>query len=331
MMQTVGLSVIVPMYNRRKYIEECLDSILTQTYRDLEVIVVDDGSTDGSDALVEEKYGRDPRVVLTRQANQGAGMARNRGLELAHGKYVTFVDSDDFLGREGFAYMVALAEKEQADVVYSMNNYIVRDGEYTLQESSSLAPGIREHFALPDALEGRLEFYQQYPILAVWNKLFRRDFLERYAIRCSSLPYREEASFAIPCLFRAGRYVVTPFRYYVYRVSPGSVVRGHKTLDDVEKLIRMIPPLLQGITDVLKGIPAFDQHPAYVRAVKERQLGDLFAMMRAWNWYPIPEESKALVKDVMEEAFAAFDAPQAFLLQYLFYHYNESQWQVESR
>lgn len=110
------VSVIVPVYNVENYIEECLDSIIDQTYENLEIIVVDDGSTDKSNEKVQP-FTTDNRVQLIEQANQGLSGARNTGLKAATGKYVLFVDSDDFIETKAIESLVAQMESHQVDLI----------------------------------------------------------------------------------------------------------------------------------------------------------------------------------------------------------------------
>ena len=110
------VSIIVPVYNVEAYIEECLDSIVNQTYQQLEIIVVDDGSTDASSHLVK-KYLADNRILFIEQENQGLSGARNSGLKVATGKYVLFVDSDDYIRVNMLTELVSRIEESQADLV----------------------------------------------------------------------------------------------------------------------------------------------------------------------------------------------------------------------
>ena len=96
-MNEIKVSVIIPVYNTENYLRECLDSVLAQTLREIEVICVDDGSTDNSLNILKEYQNKDTRIVVLTQENRSAGAARNYGLSIAKGKYLSFLDSDDFL------------------------------------------------------------------------------------------------------------------------------------------------------------------------------------------------------------------------------------------
>lgn len=123
------VSVIIPTYNRAAYIVQTIDSVLTQDYPSLEVIVVDDGSTDHTLALLEAKYGEDGRVRVLRQPNNGVIVARNRAIEAARGEYIHFLDSDDYLLPGKIAKsVIAMQSNPQAAVVYSHGTPVQPDG-----------------------------------------------------------------------------------------------------------------------------------------------------------------------------------------------------------
>ena len=111
------LSVIVPVYNTEKYLRECIDSILAQTFTDFELILVDDGSTDGSGIICDEYADKDPRVQVIHQQNGGATVARRSGVRIARGEYVTFVDSDDWIDSDFYAPMIEKIKETGADVL----------------------------------------------------------------------------------------------------------------------------------------------------------------------------------------------------------------------
>ena len=120
------ISVIVPAYNSGEKIRECLDSIINQTHRDLEIILVDDCSSDDTFQIMQEYADRDSRIhIMRNKINCGAGFSRNRGLDIATGEYVTFVDSDDFLDLDTYEKANAAIEKENPDIVrFKQNSFL---------------------------------------------------------------------------------------------------------------------------------------------------------------------------------------------------------------
>ena len=111
------VSVVIPVYKTEKYLDFCLESVVGQTYRDLEILLIDDCSPDGCPRLCDEWAGRDDRIRVIHKQNRGLGMARNTGLEIAGGDYICFLDSDDFLAPEAIARALDLARREQAELV----------------------------------------------------------------------------------------------------------------------------------------------------------------------------------------------------------------------
>lgn len=122
------VSVVIPVYNVSKYLHRCLDSMVNQTYRNLEIILVDDGSTDSSPAICEQWAQQDSRVCVIHKKNAGLGMARNTGLEHATGKYICFFDSDDYIDPKTIEVAVQTARRERADIVTFGMTFVDRDG-----------------------------------------------------------------------------------------------------------------------------------------------------------------------------------------------------------
>lgn len=122
------VSVIVPVYNTAQYLEQCILSICDQTCRELEIIAVDDGSTDGSGALLDELAEKDHRIRVIHQHNGGVSAARNAGIAVAHGDYLAFVDSDDLLEPDMYETLIKLAEEHQADIAHCGYKKIQLDG-----------------------------------------------------------------------------------------------------------------------------------------------------------------------------------------------------------
>lgn len=125
------VSVIIPVYNVEAYLRKCLDSVLAQTLRDIEVIIVDDGSPDGSPAICDEYAARDPRVRVIHKANAGLGYARNSGIEIATGEYLTFLDSDDYLDLRALERLYTLARDNDLDIILTTLNKFVKEGRFS--------------------------------------------------------------------------------------------------------------------------------------------------------------------------------------------------------
>ena len=164
------VSVIVPVYNVQLYICQCLDSVLSQNYNDLQIILIDDGSTDNSGAICDEYAAKDPRVVVIHQKNSGAAAAKNAGLRVATGKYLSFVDSDDYLEPDAYAHMVSQLEHNKADVVQCTFRDVFPDKtvHHSLQE---------EELAFTN-IQYLAQFTKDWTCGLLWDKLYVRSLFD---------------------------------------------------------------------------------------------------------------------------------------------------------
>ena len=127
------VSVVLPIYNVEKYLDRCIISVVNQSYRELEIILIDDGSPDNCPAICENWVHKDPRIKVLHKQNSGLGFARNSGIELATGKYICFFDSDDYIEPDTIASCVDAAEQEKADIVCFGNDVRTQDGRVLSQ------------------------------------------------------------------------------------------------------------------------------------------------------------------------------------------------------
>ncbi len=156
------VSVIIPVYNTCEYLSECLNSVANQTLKDIEIILVDDGSTDGSLELLEKYRIEDPRVTLITQQNKGASSARNRGLDIAKGKYIAFVDSDDTIDTDAYEISYSKAKEVNADIL------IFAEKKLSVKEGIFYNP---------------LEILKSASYIPIWNKLYKREFLNEFGAK----------------------------------------------------------------------------------------------------------------------------------------------------
>lgn len=235
------VSVIVPVYNSEKRLSRCIESICAQTWQNLEIILLNDGSTDRSRAICEGFRLSDPRVRLVNKENTGVSDTRNLGLSLARGEYIQFVDSDDTLDPGFTQSMVAAAQENAADLVVSPYKMVIPRGMglgQRLQEKLALPqkpepepddpeaePEVREYGFLPAGVYGQVDYALalmkkpgSFYYGALWNKLYRRDVIEQAQLRFSSeLPWGEDAAFNLQYIRCAQRFcaIDRPGYYYV--------------------------------------------------------------------------------------------------------------------
>ncbi len=172
-----AISVIIPVYNVEKYLSKCLDSVINNTYRDLEIICVNDGSTDGSLDILNEYAARDDRISVISQENQGLSGARNTGIENSHADYIAFIDSDDFVHRQYFEILMRPMLENNADMSVASDKSFSNDSDIASvnfdEYGAKLMPSIDDMFE--NATSRR----------AAWGKIYRRDFIgnERFVDR----------------------------------------------------------------------------------------------------------------------------------------------------
>ncbi|MCI9552410.1 MAG: glycosyltransferase family 2 protein, partial [Acutalibacter sp.] len=214
------ISVIIPVYNAAAYLPACLESILAQDDPALEVVLVDDGSTDASSAICEQyaQEHKDWQVLHTE--NQGAGPARNTGMALARGEYLMFMDSDDLLAGPGAVGLLAeLARREEADVV--LGGACRQGPEGGL--FGRVAPEAESAGARRQVDFLFRAFFSQAFMVSLHGKLYRREFVERNRLACGSRRLMEDKFFNLCCCACGPVYAFTQETVYLYRDNKSSV------------------------------------------------------------------------------------------------------------
>ena len=207
------VSVVIPVFNVAPYLRQCLDSLVGQTLKDIEIICVDDGSTDGSGAILDEYAAKDGRVRVVHQANAGAGAARNAGLARAAGEYLFFCDPDDWAEPEMLERMYAEASAAKADVLLTGRVVELGDGEcirVTLRKALEQFAGPFEGCALGDWL-----FRAVKPSL--WDKLFRLDWIRRESVGFQAIRNHNDWFFTYSAVSSAVRIATLEGAFYHYR------------------------------------------------------------------------------------------------------------------
>ena len=217
------LSVIVPVYNTEKYLRECVDSILAQTFTDFELILVDDGSTDSSGAICDEYAGKDPRIQVIHQKNGGITVARKSGVRAACGEYVTFVDSDDWIDKNMYHTMLT---QEPADIVICNIIRARNDGMFELR--CRINPGKYDKQKLIDHFYPVMlfDFDCSQPAVhpSLCNKLIRREIIRNVLNNVAdSITYGEDALCSYACMLDAENIRVMDQGLYYYRENLQSV------------------------------------------------------------------------------------------------------------
>lgn len=222
------ISILVPIYNVAEFLPECLASLTAQTLREMEIICINDGSTDESPKIIEQFAKKDARIRVITKANSGYGDSMNQGLAAAKGEYIGIVESDDFIEPEAFAQLYKLAKKQNADIVRA--NYF-----YHTAAGDTLHRAIREQ-KLEQAQDIASDPAILYEESAIWSAIYRRRFLEEHEVRFLPTPGAsyQDTSFNMKALCSAERIVYTDAAYLHYRTdNSGSSVKSLTKADFV--------------------------------------------------------------------------------------------------
>ena len=193
------ISVIVPIYNTAAYLSRCIESLVNQTYSDLQIILIDDGSTDESGAIADEWQTKDPRIEVYHQPNQGQSAARNAGLQHAKGEYIAFVDSDDYIDSNYFSTMLQAAD-DTTDCVQTGYRRVKQNGEMI----KTYRP---KHF---------------YQYTSPCMRLYRRAFFDQHQLLVPEGMIYEDVVFSIDLWLAHPTYKIIPYCGYNYTLNTSS-------------------------------------------------------------------------------------------------------------
>ena len=212
----IKVSIIIPIYNVESFLKECLNSVISQTLKDIEIILVDDGSTDSSLSICQEYAKRDSRITVLTQKNKGAGAARNKGLELARGKYLSFLDADDFFTPKLLARLFETAESRNSDIVVcdkmSYNNKTNKIEDIQWAINKQYIPQ-KEVFNYKDFPNYIFNCFQNW----AWNKLFNTQFIKENNIKFQEIKRTNDLYFTNCALILANRISFIDEKLIYYR------------------------------------------------------------------------------------------------------------------
>lgn len=209
------LSVIIPLYNNASHLHDCVNSLYRQGVEEneFEVIIVDDGSTDGGGAVADSIAGEHDNIKVLHQPNHGAGMARNAGMKVARGKYLHFVDADDFVHDGSYRHIVDNLMPHDTDIIVID---MVKDGAF----GETMATGTIDYVG---NMRGYIE--KKYMKVMVWIKLFKRSFIESNGLEFPAIFYGEDTAFTWDALRHDGTLLVSSDIVYSYMTNPHSIER----------------------------------------------------------------------------------------------------------
>ncbi|HAQ71427.1 MAG TPA: hypothetical protein DCR48_10685 [Flavobacteriales bacterium] len=263
------VSIIIPIYNVEKYIQQCLESVICQTHKNLEILCVDDCSQDASIDIVRSHMVKDTRIKLISHAmNQGLACARNTGIEHATGDYIYFLDSDDFISSESIESMLDSALTHKSDMVFSGVELAVEedakgDELSAIKSYLSFKPQAECEEVSRDTFE---LFLDEFPCVA-WNKLFRTEFLRsNYISFVQQNIVHEDEGFHVKILANLPKISFVDEVGYFYRIRSSSIMQ--QAIDDWEKKIKALTVSLDDAISYLNK----HEKSEYIELVKARPL-----------------------------------------------------------
>ena len=282
----VKISILVPIYNVEKYLRQCLDSLVNQTLKDIEIICLNDGSTDSSPDMIKEYAKNDSRIIIVNQKNSGYGDSMNKGLKKASGEYIGIVESDDFIELNAFERLYGLAKKFGADVARS-NYFHFKDGNNTKYDYVDTHDTGR----LIDPASRTWIFYQA---PAIWSAIYKRSFIEEHKIDFLPTPGAsyQDTGFNFKVWASTHKAVFTDEAFLHYRLdnesssvnNPGKVYNVCKEYAEIE--------------DYLRRNKIYDN---YAEIMQMAKFGAYY-----WNIYRLtPDLRRGFIKKVKKEFLAA--------------------------
>ncbi|QUH23766.1 glycosyltransferase [Methanobacterium alkalithermotolerans] len=225
---TPKVSVIIPVYNREKYLKQCLDSVINQTLKNIEIICIDDGSTDKSLEILNEYRKKDGRIIIINQKNQGSGLARNSGLKIAKGEYIGFVDSDDWIDLNFYETLFTEAKKQDADLARTL--YVYEFQKHS-KEEDYLNKIIHKRKS-----EGELLNVNEHSVV-IWNAIYKKEFLQKNNIYFDKLQAVVDVPFTARATYFSKKTIPVVGTYYHYRKDVGNrlTIYNKKRMEEMLK------------------------------------------------------------------------------------------------
>ncbi len=251
------VSIIIPVYNARGYIERCMHHLLMQTLEDIEIIVVNDGSTDNSMEPVNKLAQIDKRIRIINQQNMLQGAARNNGLRFASGEYIGFCDADDYVDLNYYEELYKSAKSHNSDIALAEN---IRVSQTKYKKRLNII--VEAEY---EDIMNKFKVCNQNKNECPTNKIYRRDYLDKYNIRFTEGVYCEDKLFSIQAVYYSNKIVTVPNVHYYYWENPKSTVNARKTKKHKQDRIAAKRAVVEFVKE--KKIPVENW---YFKAEKER-------------------------------------------------------------
>lgn len=248
------ISIILPVYNVEKYIERCLNSLVNQTYKNIEILIINDGTPDNSIDICEKFQKKDKRIKIFNKENEGLGLTRNYGIERATGDYIAFVDSDDYVATNMCESLIKAAKKYNADAVYG-NVYYDNDGIIQAKNKitkETVWSGNEVNELLLDLIATKPEAKNDTVMeVSVWKAIFKKEIFDKSNIKFVSERQfiSEDVIFDIDFLSKSSHIVAIPDFVYYYCVNPNSLSKTFRA-DRFEKVKKLYFEIIRKLSKI---------------------------------------------------------------------------------
>lgn len=273
------ISIIIPVYNAALSLEKCIGSIQGQTLREMEILCVNDGSSDGSEAVLKRLQAQDPRIRILSQENAGPAIARNRALKEAKGDYIAFIDADDFiLDADALERMYEAGCRENVGVVGSLRG---------IEQDGVISPVALHRKDLEGHPEGRRMSYEEYQYDYHWlSYIYKRSLLADHGIVFPDYRRFQDPPFFVRAMIASGEFYVVPVEYYCY----------HSAHENYHFNARKVQDIIKGVTDILEMSRQAGLKKLHTQVV-DRLDGSFF-----WDIVEQLAEGEETVRTLMEKA-----------------------------
>lgn len=300
------VSIIIPVYNVDKYIRECLDSVINQSYKNLQIILVDDGSTDNSGKICDEYAVKDSRITVIHQENQGAGAAKNTGLDLVKGEYLSLIDSDDYLELNYYETMVSNLKQHNVDVVQCLFRNVFVNNKYSRQYNFP-SKGSRKI----KTKKFLVEMLYDWKYAIFWNKLFKTKLLKD--IRFPVGRKIDDEFFTYKLICNAKKILNINDKLYNYRMRQSSIMNN---CDNEQLYMDCIDCFIERLSFIEKLYPSLaHNYKAHIAGYIQATLNDNLIKKDFEDYL----REKALLFPTEKETIV-----QKIKIKILFYKYNSN-------
>ena len=232
----IEISIIVPVYNVKEYIQSCIDSILSQTYGEFELILVDDGSNDGSEIVCEEISSRDSRITVIHQKNAGLSAARNTGIQHAKGKYITFIDSDDFVSQQYVQLLYDTILSTDSDICFCDYIKVSQSSNFEIDGKDVSLFGNKYIFSNEDTIKEVYNSKYHGLEFVSWAKMYKVSLFRDNGILFPEGKLYEDAFTTYKLVYYSNSISYIDIPLYSYRMRDGSIMNSSFSLKKLDML-----------------------------------------------------------------------------------------------